>query len=317
MSLNPPPLISTVIPLTAQIVFALALAKDKRATVLEIAPLIAYAIRSLPIQDFKISFLHKDGYTSPEYTFGKTKHSIHKSSSTKITTDGIEGSLLNRGKLTDLARATWFGYSLIPGIWLYNSDFRADLANSEKHLAAVQEVLWLGGFWDTTLDRETLIITRYQMPGGKGDIDWRFRCRVAGLVRWINLEVKRRDGDIKALLAGGKVVFDPFTDIAKKFGPSDEDEINVAGVTVYGSDLEMVKQKALDWLKLSENQNVDCLAIWNDNTKEIETVALDTKLAKLEDLRALIDPPIPDGTGVPIGIWHPIEVPGVPRIQPE
>jgi hypothetical protein len=150
------------------------------------------------------------------------------------------------------------------------------------------------------------------MPGGKGDIDWRFKCRAPGFIRWINLEVKRRDGDIKALLAGGKEVFDPFADIAKKFGPSDDDEINVAGVTIYGSDLAVVKQKALLWLEQTENKNVDCLAIWNDTAKEIETVALDSRQAKLEGLRALIDPPITDGSTVPIGIWHPIKIPGLP-----
>jgi hypothetical protein len=295
--------------LESEIVFALALAKDSKFTALNVAGWMAEAIRTLPLKGFQITQVSHSGFTSVEYAFGPTKHSIHNAASSKITTDGIEGSLLNRGRLIKFAQATWFGETLIPHVW-YEAEFRKDLANPAKHLATIEEVLWVGGFWDTSIDPRT-IVNRYKMPGRRKNVDWRFLCRMDGFAKWINLEVKRRDGDIKALIPRGSKVFDPFADISDKFSASTDEEINVAGITVFGSDETEVVNDGKRWLEEPENENVDCLVIWNDVKSMFAYCARDSKLDKLRGLLVFLDAPTP-ADPVPILIQHPIEVPGVP-----
>lgn len=149
------------------------------------------------------------------------------------------------------------------------------------------------------------------MPGKSKNVDWRFRCYLNGRGRWINLEVKRRDGDIKGLCPRGANVVDPFAKIADKFSPSADDEINVAAITVFGSAPDEVIAEAQDWLANAKNKNVDCVIVWNEATSTVASTALKEKADKLAALQSFLDAPTPAGE-VPIIIRHPIEVPGLP-----
>jgi hypothetical protein len=295
--------------LETEILFALALERDSKETAIAVARLIADAVRTLPISDFQILQISHLGRTSAEYTFGPTKHSVHNADSSRITTDGIDGTFLDRGRLMKFAQATWFGEKFFPHIW-HEPKFRRRLANPREHLATIEEVVWLGGFWCDSIKEET-VINGYKIAGRRKDVDWRFQCISGSLMRWINLEVKRRDGDIKGLLIGGRKVFDPFADISEKFAPSSEDEINVAAITVFGSEASKVAELGKQWLNEPANHNVDCLIVCNEMNSAAAYCAVDSKQAKLRDLLVFLDPPVATGQ-FPILIRHPVEVPGVP-----
>jgi hypothetical protein len=288
-----------------EIIRALTLAGEPEHPTVDVAPWMAQAIRTLPIEDFKIHYVRHSGLISPEYTFGPTKHSIDNASSSEITIEGIEGTFLTRGRLLRFAHATWFGECRFPQIWHHDPKFRTNLALPSSHLATIEEVIWLGGFWHTSIDYDT-IVNGHKMLGKTKDIDWRFRCRVNRIAKWINLEAKRRDADIRVLLPGGKPPLNPFADIPQKFSLSSNDEINVAAITIYGTDGEGMVIRTKSWL--DQNRNVDCVLIWNDVTATVTPVAVDAKQEKLEWLLGFLDAPLPSGW-VPSLIRHPIELP--------
>ena len=296
--------------LIEEIAFNLRLAGDAPETILVIAPRMAKIIESLPIKQFQIIPVRVAGLVSPEYTFGPTRHSIHNATSSKITSEDIDGSFLHRGKLLRLAQATWFGEFDIPHIW-NNPDFRRKLALSTSHLDSVEEVIWVSGFWHERIDFST-VIAGYKMAGKSKDVDWRFRCAVPGLKKWVNMEVKRRNTDLEQLCPGGEGLDEPFAKISQKFSPSADDEINVAAITLYGSDPEQIATRATNWLR--QNPMVDCVLLWNEITATFASTALQSKQQKLEWLRLFLVPPVPKGL-VPIALRHGIEVRGVPRIH--
>jgi hypothetical protein len=296
--------------LTEEISAALRLAGDAPERIAVIAPLMAKAIQSLPIKNFHIVPVRVAGLVSPEYTFGPTRHSVHNATSSKITANCIDGSFLHRGKLLRFAQATWFGEFEIPHIW--NSPaFREKLALSTSHLDTVEEMIWLGGFWYSRIDYST-VVAEYKMVGKCKDIDWRFRCVVPNLQRWLNMEVKRRNTDLEQLCPGGEELARPFADIPQKFSTSADDEINVAAITLYGSEPEQIAARATNWLR--QNTMVDCILLWNEITAKFASTSLESKKQKLDWVRLFLDPPVPQGL-VPVAIRHGIEVPGVPRIQ--
>jgi hypothetical protein len=274
---------------------------EERTTV--VAPLVAKAIQTLPIESFKLHYVAAAGLISPEYSFGPTKHSIDNAASPIITSEGIDGSFLSRGKLLRLAQAVWFGEFFVPKIW-HDPEFRKNLALSTKHLDTVEELIWMGGFWHTSIDHDS-VVSAHKMSGKTKDVDWRFQCVLADLRKWLNMEVKRRNSDLEQLCPGGEELSKPFADISQKFTNSSDDEINVAAITLYGSDPEQIAARADKWLR--QNTVVDCVVLWNEVTATVASTALDSKRHKLEWLRKFMDAPIPAGQ-VPMLIRHPIDI---------
>jgi len=287
----------------AEIAQALGLAGEPAERIAEIAPLMANAIRTLPIEHFRIEYVAMAGLISPEYTFGPTKHSINNAISAKIASSDIDGSFLHRGKLLRLAQATWFGEFFVPHIW-HNPEFRKKLALSTQHLATVEEMIWMGGFWHTSIEYQS-VVADHRMLGKTKNVDWRFRCTTDTLSKWLNMEVKRRDADLEQLCPGGERLSKPFVDISQKFSTSSDDEINVATITLYGSDSEQIAIRANNWLR--QNPTVDCVVLWNEITATVASTALDTRQNKLEWLHSFLDAPLPHGL-VPSVIRHPVEL---------
>jgi|SRR5579871_998393 len=274
---------------------------EERTTV--VAPLVAKAIQTLPIESFKLHYVAVADLISPEYSFGPTKHSIDNAASPIITSEGIDGSFLSSGKLLRLAQAVWFGEFFVPRIW-NDPEFRKNLALSTKHLDTVEELIWMGAFWHTSIDHDS-VVNAYKMPGKTKDVDWRFQCVLAELRKWLNVEVKRRNSDLEQLCPGGEELSKPFADISQKFANSSDGEINVAAITLYGSDPEELAARADKWLR--QNTVVDCVVLWNELAGTVASTALDSKRHKLEWLRKFMDAPIPTGQ-VPILIRHPIDI---------
>ncbi len=287
---------------------ALLAAGDTAQRSAAVAPLVAKAIGTLPIKAFELSYVAVSGLVSPEYSFGPTQHSIHNAASSKITAKNIDGSFLSRGKLLRLAQAIWFGETFVPEIW-NDPEFRKELALPTKHLDIVEELMWMGGFWHTSIDHHS-VVKGHKMPGKTKNVDWRFLCVLADLRKWLNLEVKRRNTDLEKLCPGGEELSKPFADISQKFSNSSDDEINVAAITLYGSDPDQIGARADKWLR--QNTVVDCVVLWNEVTATVASTALESKAHKLEWLRRFMDLPIPAGQ-VPMIIRHPIDILGVPQ----
>ncbi len=282
---------------------ALFAAGDTAQRSAAVAPLVAKAIETLPIEGFSLSYLAAPGLISPEYTFGPTKHSIDNAASPMITSERIDGSFLSSGKLLRLAQAVWFGEVFVPKIW-NDPEFRKNLALSTKHLDTVEELIWMGAFWHTSIDHDS-VVNAYKMPGKSKNIDWRFRCVMGQLRKWLNVEVKRRNSDLEQLCPGGEELSKPFADISQKFANSSDDEINVAAITLYGSDPEQLAARADKWLR--QNTVVDCVVLWNEGAGKVASTALESNRHKLEWLRKFMDAPIPTGQ-VPMLIRHPIDI---------
>ncbi len=168
----------------------------------------------------------------------------------------------------------------------------------------MEELIWMGGFWHTSIEYDS-VVSAYKMPGKTKDVDWRFQCVLADLRKWLNMEVKRRNSDLEQLCPGGEELSKPFADISQKFTNSSDDEINVAAITLYGSDPEQIAARADNWLR--QNTVVDCVVLWNEVAATVASTALDSKRHKLEWLRKFMDAPIPAGQ-VPMLIRHPIDI---------
>lgn len=120
----------------------------------------------------------------------------------------------------------------------------------------LEEILWLGR-WHTP---ENIEMAYKQNPDSPKDIDWRF----TSCGQTINLEVKNRQRDWVGVVDGPHFSrnFDSyFRDLAGKFGPQQNGELNIVGITTMSPPdrgLQECTQRFLD-----AHPEIDAVIIWS------------------------------------------------------
>jgi hypothetical protein len=126
-----------------------------------------------------------------EYVLPKTEFDLNGKDPDKA----MEGSLLTRGNLLRLSQAVGLGRKWLPGLW--PSAFQHSLLRRE-HLDAINEVYWLK-FWQGLHAVRRGPKTNAAEP----DTDWQLTLRFGPSEHTVNLEVKRRTGNLNAWFTKG------------------------------------------------------------------------------------------------------------------
>ncbi|MBK8040681.1 MAG: hypothetical protein IPK22_26645 [Verrucomicrobiaceae bacterium] len=156
----------------------------------------------------------------------------------------VSGSGLSQFPLLWFVKVIEAAKERLPHLWLKCGGMRSYLRRPLTHVAKLNEIWWLNRFLVTDS-----VVADYPLVVGT-DVDWRFRVPgVCGNDFWVNLEVKHRVSDvIRAVRFDEERNPHVLSDIIHKFRPSKLDELNVAGITVFGAIDEPLIISIREWL---------------------------------------------------------------------
>ena len=163
------------------------------------------------------------------------------------------GPMISCGEFIRLSRACMLGHRLVPERW--PKSFASRLRDPDDHLAVIEEILWLGR-WHSPEGAEN---GYRQNPGSNKDIDWRFHFSGQP----VNLEVKLRRRDWMAVTDGSAFSRDfpsYFRDVEGKFGPRQNGELNIVGITTFSAPDRGLQNRTA--IFLDENPEVDAVVFW-------------------------------------------------------
>lgn len=191
-----------------------------------------------------------------EYGFGETPFSINNAANTRDKkSTSIGGTMLDRGNLQFLSIVSEIGHRFLADTWLKDEDLKHYLSDPHKHLAALNEIWWLGRF-PTAVE----ITSRHKMHSGSQDIDWRFRLE--GTDTWINLEIKNRPKDASRHAHGIQLGANKWLKgVVDKFAQSSSNELNVVALTLFGPIDRHVQDQVSQWLV--KHPVIDAILIWS------------------------------------------------------
>jgi hypothetical protein len=169
----------------------------------------------------------------------------------KDDNSALSGSFLTVGNLLRLSQVSAIGRQHIPALWPHVFGHRLC---GREHMDALTEIWWLK--WWRGL--------RHAEPGPKlnkasPDFEWSLTIHDGLAHCFVNLEVKRRPGNINALFKR-RAPTARLGDAAKKFGPVPEDTANVIAVTTYFPVSDEIKRGVREWV--DERPNVHGVLIW-------------------------------------------------------
>lgn len=205
--------------------------------------------------------------------------------------ESMEGSFLTCGNLLRLAQAAQIGRLHLPSQW--PMCFKGRLLGRE-HLDCLNEVWWLK-FW-----RGIRSVSHAPKECGTDkDFDWRLQIQDGLADCTINLEVKRRTGNINRQFKRGKPNASS-RQIACKFGPVPANTANVAALTIYHPISEDTVSDLSDWLNRQEN--VHGMVIWTEGN--LGTQPLRTMFKQSHRwAEFLVSPPEPEDLKVAGNAW--------------
>lgn len=233
-----------------------------RLPVVEAALLAKWVVEDMESINFIINIhippyaeeLFYRGFPFPiEYVLSSKDWSIN---STRYRS-AMEGTHLTRGDLFYLAKVCKIVRDL-PDIGWPNA-FDRKLNNPSGHISALTEIWWLGRF---VMPRN--VIPNHQIVGSKGDVDWRFECGPIGCPVVVNLEVKRRPGDLANIFDSADASL--FEKIAKKFpdkqhGNWVQKELNIVAITIYSEIDRRLTEAVQTWL--TAHKSIDMFVLFS------------------------------------------------------
>ena len=174
--------------------------------------------RSFEISDEE--WLARGARPQAEYVLPATPFSINASNGDQA----MEGSHLTRGNLLRLSQAVELGRKWLPELW--PKGFAAQLLGAE-HLDTLNEIWWLK-FW------RSLVSVRRGPKANRGapDADWLLTFHDGLADCTINLEVKRRTGNINAWFKHANPTVS-LSKVGKKFQPVGPETANLVALTIY------------------------------------------------------------------------------------
>lgn len=190
-----------------------------------------------------------------EYVLPLTPFSINSEDHNKA----MEGSSLTRGNLLRLSQVVELGRRWLPELW--PAAFATQLLGAE-HRDTLNEIWWLK-FW-----RSLAAVQRGpKVNPASPDADWLLTIRDELADCSINLEVKRRTGNINAWFKHGNPTVS-LRDIKHKFQQTGRETANVAAITVFHApEMETVRQIG-DWL--NQSSTVDGVVVWIESNAGIK-----------------------------------------------
>lgn len=165
----------------------------------------------------------------------------------------LSGSFLTVGNLLRLSQAVAAGRQYIPHLW--PSAFQRRLCGRE-HLDALTEV-WCLRFWRGV----TAVEPGPKLNKAAPDYEWVISIQDALASCVVNLEVKRRPGNINAWFKRQSPTA-RLGDAAKKFGPVPDNTANVIMLTVYFPLSPEVHRGVLSWFEA--RSDVHGVLIWTE-----------------------------------------------------
>lgn len=182
-----------------------------------------------------------------EYILPQSPFSINASNGNQA----MEGSYLTRGNLLRLSQTVELGRKWLPE--LRPKGFATRLLGAE-HLDTLNEVWWLK-FW-----RSLVSVRRGPKvsPNAK-DADWLLTFHDGLADCTINLEVKRRTGNINTLFkhANPTVLL---ADVEKKFQPAGPETANIVALTIYHRPRPEAARRVAEWL--IQKPAIDGVLVW-------------------------------------------------------
>ncbi len=165
----------------------------------------------------------------------------------------LSGSFVTCGNLLRLSQCVKIGRDYLKDLW---PDMFSHRLVSAEHLSALNEVWWIK-FW-RGIER---IERGPKATKASSDFEWLIHLNDGLCRRKINLEVKRRPGNINRLFKTGRphVSMDG---IAKKFGPVSDDMANVVALTVFSPPSPEAWRFVEDWFQAKPH--VHGLLIWTE-----------------------------------------------------
>lgn len=249
------------------------------------------------------------GIPIPEYFFGDTGFDInHAENSSDNVAEWLGGTGLDRGHLQLFSKISLIGRELIPHYWHIDEKLRHDLRNPPQHLNTVEEIWWL----DRWLALQNIVKEHRLIPGSKVDVDWRFALPSQISV---NLEVKRVPSDC-VRHARGRVFsafwFKKFCEekVLPKFRPSEENEVNVLAISLFGELDREVQTVMSEWL--SAQKVIDAIVIATREGRRKSTFDCQLRGEKAQLMKHFLRGPDEEDQSLAFALEVPVKLPGFP-----
>jgi len=191
----------------------------------------------------------------PEYQLLKTRYSIDS----KDPNFALCGSFVTLGNLFRLSQTVALARIWIPTRWPIQ--YQRQLLG-EEHLDALNEIWWLK-FWRNLVS----VIPGPKVNPDAPDFEWALSMKTGLTERHINLEVKRRPGNINSWFKHGQPSAST-SSIEHKFGPVGENAANIAAITVYQPPSKDALSHLRQWL--DAQPYVHGVMLWIENSHRSE-----------------------------------------------
>ncbi len=251
----------------------------------------------------------------PEYLFGNTGFSVEYAEQAKeIKSEWMGGTGLDRGHLQLFSRMSMTARELIPNIWLKSGKLRQCLRDPAQHLNTVEEICWL----DRWLAPKNVESSKTLRSDADTDVDWQF-CLGADPRNPIvvNLEVKRLIGDTLRHVRGRRFKLEWFErfcreSVVPKFKPSQEHEVNVLALSLFGEINREVQFVIGEWLK--QQSVLDAVLVTSREARRRSCFDWHFRNQKATRLKDFLREPSPEEQSWIFDLLVPIEIPGIPSI---
>ena len=249
----------------------------------------------------------------PEYHFGDTGFSINNAENAEDNVaEWFGGTGFDRGNLQFLSQVSLIGRQLIPNYWHRSASLRHALRNPPQHLNTVEEVWWLNRW----LGPESIEMSHQLLDSSGTDVDWTF---VLGDNIRVNLEIKRIPSDCirhargRSFSAGW---FDRFckTKVLPKFRPSEDHEINVLAISLFGELDREVQIVLSDWL-VQKQSLVDAILVASRESRRRSSFDSQFLNEKARLLRHWLRQPDEEDGTLAFALEIPTTVPGFPSVS--
>jgi hypothetical protein len=252
----------------------------------------------------------------PEYHFGNTGFSVDYAEQAKeIKSEWIGGTGLDRGHLQLFSRVSLIARELLPDIWHKSGKLRHCLRDPAQHLNTVEEICWLDR-WRAPKNIES---SKNVRSDANTDVDWQF-CLGEDPKNQIvvNLEVKRLIGDVLRHVRGRS--FKPewferfcFESVIPKFKPSQEYEVNVLALSLFGEINRDVQMVIGEWLGKHQGP-IDAVLVSSRESRRRSCFDWHFRSQKAAKMKGFLKEPSPEEQSWIFDLLVPIDFPGIPSI---
>lgn len=249
----------------------------------------------------------------PEYHFGNTGFSIDLAEQADvIKTEWFGGTGLDRGHLQQFSKVSLVARNLIPHLWQTPGKLRHSLRDPAQHLNTVEEIWWLDRWINPQAIRSSIKLRK----DSDKDVDWVFTLGNGSIV--VNLEVKRLVGDCMRHVRGRSLKIDPFDrfcqeNVIPKFRASDEKEVNVLAISLFGEIDGNVQRVVGDWIAYRQDV-IDAVIITSREARRSRCFDWHLKNEKAQNLRQFLREPTQEDQSLVFSLIVPIDIPGIPKM---